>query len=357
MRAKKSGALAALVFGIAACGAPPSASAPDFVGSATEIAGGADFGPSTGPSAGGAAGGFDTAVGPGNGVTCTVPLVKDPVFGAQTFSDLTPARGELFAWLTDEQASALRTDQILFRPNTRTEPIAGTLQSLVSNADATAPVATILSASLGSALVAWPEAWALRIGPEGEDPGKNLLRIALKPEAWVAIVRDATIEVVDMQNQHVELADAAASPERLGAILHQRDGYEGGPACNGTSGGTSVGFREFLVSNLGMVQEWSLGTEQIRAHLQGNIDDLSKLLARTRVCPDQTDQLSWNQQVVCNWQNGVFGEVNELSAYQQSLAIPTSDYFDAPPQLAALIDKLQGDLFEPDPLVVTPGSP
>jgi hypothetical protein len=170
-------------------------------------------------------------------------------------------------------------------------------------------------------------------------------------------VENGTIAVVDMQNQHVELADAAAAPERFGAILHQRDSYEGGPSCNGVAGGTGLGFREFLVSNLGMVQEWSLGTEQIRAHLQGNIDDLSKFLARTRACPDQTEQLSWNQQVVCNWQDDGLGEVSELYAYAHALAIPTSDYFDAPPQLAALIDKLQGDLFEPDPLVVTPGSP
>ena len=353
MRARNWGALAGLVIGIAACGAAPSGSVgspPEFVGGETEVAG-------SGPSVGGAAGAPGSVVGPGNGVTCAIPSVTDPVFATQTFSDLTPARGELFAWLTDDQAAALRTDQILFRPSTRRNKIAGTLQGLASISDATGQVATLLGASLGSALVAWPEAWALRIGPEGEDPGKNLLRIVLKPQAWLAVVENGTIEVLDMQNQRIQLADAAAAPERFGAILHQRDGFEGGPQCNGATGGTSVGFREFIVSNLGVVQEWSLGTEQIRAHLDGNIADLSKFLARTRACPDQTDQLSWNHQVVCNWQAGNFGDVNELSAYQQALAIPTSNYFDAPPQLAALIDKLQGDLFEPDPLVVTPGSP
>jgi hypothetical protein len=360
MPAKNLGAMAGLVFGIAACSAPASqpVSSPPFedVGSGVVFAGGPSIGPSTGPSAGGAVG---TDVGNGNGVTCRVAQVGAPVFGAQNFSDVTPARPELFAWATDEQAAALRADQVLFPPNAHTDPVAATLQGLTANGDPTGQIATVLSASLGSARVAWPEPWAVRIGPEGEDPGKNLIRIVLKPEAWVAVVENGTIEVLDMQNQRVQSADAAAAPERLGAIVHQRDGFEGGPQCllNGVPGGTGVGFREFIVSNLGMVQEWSLGTEQIRAHLQSNIDDLSTFLTRTRSCPDQTELLSWNQQVVCGWQNGTFDAMDELLSYQQALASPTSDYFDAPPQLAALIDKLQGDLFEPDPLVVTPGSP
>jgi hypothetical protein len=360
--AKNLGALAGLVFGSAACSAAPSESPPVFVGPDFEVAGGASIGPSTGPSEGGAAGATGIDGGFGIGVTCTLPQVSDPVFGAQTFSDLTPARPELFAWATDEQAAALRKDQVLFPPSTHTDPVAATLQGLQGftvNGDMTGQVATILSASLGSARVAWPEPWAVRIGPQGEDPGKNLIRIVLKPEAWVAVVENGTIEVLDMQNERVQLADAAAAPERLGAIVHQRDGHEGGPTCNVAAvvPGTSVGFREFLVSNLGMVQEWSLGTEQIRAHLESNIDDLSKFLARTRPCPNQTEQLSWNEQVVCSWRDTILGDVSEMSVYQQALASPTSDYFDAPPQLSALIDKLQGDLFEPDPLVVTPGSP
>jgi hypothetical protein len=362
MRAKNWGALAGLVFGIAACSAPPSEGEPSpplFVGSGTEVAGAGSIGPSTGASEGGVAGGIDAVGGPGQGVTCDAPQVSDAVFASQVLIDLTPARNELYSWTTDEQAAALRAGQVLFPPNARTNAIADTLQRLGAdvNVDATATVAKSLSASLGSARSAWPEPWALRIGSGGEDSGSNLLRIVLKPDAWLAVVEEGSIEVVDMQNQHVELADAAAAPERLGAILHQRDGYEGGPQCNGQSGGTGVGFREFLVSNLGMVQEWSLGTEQINARLLDNIDQLSLFLARTRSCPDQNELQLWNQQVVCAWQIASVGPMSELFAYQHALAIPTPDYFDAPPQLAELIDKLQGDLFEPDPLVVTPGSP
>ena len=43
--------------------------------------------------------------------------------------------------------------------------------------------------------------------------------------------------------------------------------------------------------------------------------------------------------------------------YDEALAIPSPNYLPAPAQIATMIETLQGDLFEPDPLVVTPGSP
>ncbi|HEX7450818.1 MAG TPA: hypothetical protein VF294_00955, partial [Polyangiaceae bacterium] len=223
-----------MVFGIAACGAPapepaPNSEPPVFTGGGAEVAGAAPIGPSTGPSAGGAADGIDTLGSPGPGVTCAAPQVSDPVFAPQILGELVrspdatyweydkQARSELYAWTTDEQAAALRTSQVLFPSNARANPIAATLQSLSDNSDATAAVAKVLSASLGSSRSAWPEPWALRIGLAGEDPGKNLLRIVLKPEAWVAVVEAGSIQVLNLQNQVVTLADAAASPERLGA--------------------------------------------------------------------------------------------------------------------------------------------
>ena len=359
-RAKNCGTLAGLLFGIAACGAPapgpaPNSGPPVFIGGGTEVAGGAPIGASTGSSVGGAAGGIDTVGSAGPGVTCAVPQVSDPVFAPQILGE-QPARSELYTWLTDEQAAALRTSQVLFPSNAIRNPIDSTLQTLSYNSDATAAVAKALSASLGFSRSVWPEPWALRIGLAGEDPGRNLLRIVLKPEAWVAVVAAGSIQVLDLQNQVVPLADAAASPERLGAILHSRDSFEGGPDCNLVGGNSSVGYREFIVSNLSMVQEWSLGTAQIKARLQDNIAQLSLFFARTRACPDQSSEQSWNQQVVCGWQVDTGASVTELAAYQRALAIPTADYFDAPPQLAALIDKLSADVFEPDPLVVTPGS-
>ncbi|MEO6602169.1 MAG: hypothetical protein ABIQ16_19970 [Polyangiaceae bacterium] len=43
--------------------------------------------------------------------------------------------------------------------------------------------------------------------------------------------------------------------------------------------------------------------------------------------------------------------------YEQALAIPSANYLPFPQQVAAIIQTLQGDLFDPYPLVVKPGSP
>jgi hypothetical protein len=315
-----------------------------------------------GASAGGSAG-----IG-GPVVTCATADVDHPVFGAQVFSDLTAARLELFSWTTDEQALALRANpELLFGQNQRPGFTIMPLELLTQDSDpALAQVAKLVQASLATGRFAWPDPWAVRVGPEGEDSGAQLLRIVLKPEAWVAVVKGNDIEILDMNNQRVQLADAAAAPERFGAVFHERDAVDGGPACDGmlsdvsaspSNGGFARGYREFIVSNPGMVAEWSLGTQQIKDRLGSNIAQLSEFLARTRSCPDQSSEQTWNQQILCGWEIPIQFPVNEQLAYQHALAIPTTDYYDAPAPLAAMIDKLQGDMFELDPLVVTPGSP
>ena len=189
----------------------------------------------------------------------------------------------------------------------------------------------------------------------GADPGRNLLRFVLKPEAWTVVLAGGGLRIVDQQDQPVLPADAAAAPARIGAIFYEHDQPDGGPDCNQVPG-SPVGYRAFFVSNLAMVQEWSLGTQLIQDHLRANVDQLTEFFNRTRACPNEVSSQFWNQDVVCSWDSGA-GGINEQLAYMLTLAIPNDQYATNPPQLAALIDKLQGDLFQLDPLVVTPGSP
>jgi hypothetical protein len=349
--ARNWGSLALLPVVLAACGGSPGG----FSGSGS-------FGPDS-AAVGGAAGGStisgpDVGIGgepsgiagapnaPGGGLSCSPPLSNAPVFGPQSFNDLMPARAELYSWVSDDQAAAMRKGRAWLPSVASTDPVNGTLAVLMADTGAKGQVAQTLSASLATARVAW----------QGEDPGKNLLRIVLKPEAWVAVLERGSLEVLDMQNRRLAFADVAAAPERLGAIVHVHDSSEGGPSCNGDPGTGSVGYRQIIVGNLAMISEWSLATEQIQNHLMANITQLSEYLARTRSCPEQSQRLSWNEQVLCNWQLSV-GPGTEPFAYQQALAVPSLDYYDAPPQLGALIDRLEQDLFELDPLIVTPGSP
>jgi hypothetical protein len=362
-RALAPGAVACLVLGVGACfeaGAPPE-QVPDTVagragggsGSAGPAVAGAPFGQSTG-------GAVDIVGAP----PCTQPaLMGKAVFAEQMFDVRQPTRRELFSWTTNEQAAALRRDQVLFSQSERAGMGPGyafEVFELIAQ-DQSLPERAALANLLGGELFekaryAWSEPWATRMGWPGEEYGGNLLRIVLKPEAWVVVVKDADLQVFDLENRPVSMSEALANPTRLGAIFYQRDSSEGGPSCTGSFIQGSNGYREFIVGNLAMVEEWSLGTQQLRDRLSANIAQLSSFLERIRACPITISAQRWNLTVVCNW-NTRGAEVSEISAYEHALAIPSDNYLAVPERIAATIETLQGDLFEPDPLVVTPGSP
>jgi len=280
------------------------------------------------------------------------------------FDSAQVAHRELFSWTTDEQAAELRRTGVLFSRSERPGMGPGYAFQVfdqIAN-DGTSPpsIRSMLASTLGGELFekarySWSEPWATRMGWPGEDYGGNLLRIVLKPEAWIVVVRNADLSVFDLQNQSVPLADALANPARLGAIFYEKDASVGGPSCNGSFNSGGNGYREFIIGNLAMVEEWSLGTQYIRDRLSENIAQLSTFLERIRACPVTTGAQQWNLSVVCGW-DGRVAAPTELSAYEQSLAIPSDNYLAVPERIAAMIETLQGDLFDPEPLVVTPGS-
>jgi len=318
-------------------------------------------------------GGFSTGGDPGivsttggqfegesEGGGCDLFIVDHPIFEDQVLAYSVSARAELYSWTTDEQAAALRSNQVLFSQVERADFSMPALATLIATEPDTdlGKLATILSGDLfAKGRFAWPEPWAMRFDPSGADLGGNLLRIVLKPEAWVAVVKGGGISVLDMQQQPVALADAVATPERLGAIFHEKDESDGGPSCTGLDLGLTPGFREFIVGNLEMVQEWSIATQTIADRLTSNIDQLTRFFTTERTCPNEAGESGWNEQVVCGWNLPVAAPASEEAAYEGSLAIPSHDYFISPAQLAALIDTLQADTFQVDPLVVTAGSP
>jgi hypothetical protein len=366
-RAFGPGVVACLVLGVGGCWVDTSRPEPppEAIGGSGPtpgVSGGSSLGPPTGGQFGTSTGG---AVGIMVGAAACVPpkVMGKAVFGEQVFDRTRPARRELFSWTTDEQAAALREDGVLFsrseRPGLGPGYAFEVFEQIAQNEDGPerAAVAKLLGGELfEKARYAWSEPWATRMGWPGEDYGGNLLRIVLKPEAWVVVVKNGDLNVFDQQNQPVSLADALANPTRLGAIFYERDGFSGGPSCGGSFVFGENGYREFIVGNLAMVEEWSLGTQQIRDRLSANIAQLSTFLERIRACPITSSAKQWNLGVVCKW-NALGGEFSELSAYEHALAIPSDNYLAVPERIAAMIETLQGDLFELEPLVVTPGSP
>ncbi|HYQ00317.1 MAG TPA: hypothetical protein VER96_16690 [Polyangiaceae bacterium] len=294
---------------------------------------------------------------------CSPPaLTGSAVFADQMFDATRVARREFFSWTTDEQAAELRRDHVLFtrseRPGMGPGNAFQVIQSLAMDGEQPdrAAVARLIGGELfAKARFAWLEPWATRMGWPGEDYGGNLLRIVLKPEAWVAVIQNGDLAVFDEQNQHVPLPDVLATPTRLGAIFYEKGATSGGPSCGGSFVSGANGYREFILGNLAMVDEWSLGTQQIRDRLSANIEQLTTFLPRIRSCPVTSSAQQWNLAVVCRWDLGGLPST-ESEAYERALAIPSDNYLAVPERIAAMIETLQGDLFEPDPLVVTPGS-
>jgi hypothetical protein len=191
------------------------------------------------------------------------------------------------------------------------------------------------------------------MGWPGETYGNRLLRMVLRPDSWLASFQRGTLTVWDANDAQVSLTDALAQPERLAGFFFIKDSSVGGPFCGSFVRGGNV-YREFIVSNENMLEEWSLGTETIRQRLLDDIANLETFLSRIRACPTRQSEQEWNLRVGCDWQQRSLGTF-EQAQYEAALAMPSPAYLPAAAQLAALIDTLQSDSFELDPLVVRPG--
>ena len=349
-----------------------------------------------------AVGGTFSGIGGGAGFAggepaCVRANAVNPVFADQVLSSSVLFGRELYAWTTDEQGLALRRDQVLFSQAAGDGAPFTMLRALQNATADESALALQLSQSFAMGRYAWPEPWATRMGSPGQDPGGQLVRIVLKSDAWLAILRGGSISVFDAQRRPVAAAGALAHPEQIGAIFFDSSFAPYGPC-------TGPGQREFLLGNLAMVEEWSLGTQVIADRVRANIEQLTNFLNNTRRCPVTSDASAWEAGVFCSWQSelamsaggangsapssaggaagasdvpaaaagaggagGVgfdpahFGGLSQTGteefAYEQALSLPNANYLAAPEQIAAIIEALTGDLFEPDPLVVAPGSP
>ena len=300
---------------------------------------------------------------------CQILNLEAPVFTDRVIWNESPARRELFTWTTAEQVEELRAASVLltrseregFGPGYAMDVLRGLAQTpppevmqSPAQADSVALAALLSGPAFAKARYAWSEPWATRMGWPGESYGDKLVRLVLREEAWLARYRDGQIDVVDMRSSPVPSADVLAHPERLAGIFFVRDAGAGGPSCYGSFRGGDHGYREFIIGNESMVEEWSLGTAEIRARLDADIALLQTFFDRVRPCPERQDATSWNVDVVCSWSFTPSPDVSELAAYQGSLAMPSPGYLPASQPLATLIETLKASLFEPDPFVVRP---
>ena len=295
---------------------------------------------------------------------CQVPDTGSAVFAERAFSNAAPARRELYTWTTSEQVVELRAGSVLLTRTERPELGPGyaseALAELAAQTPTGAPsvddsiaLAVLLSGpAFSKARYAWPEPWATRVGWPGESYGDQLVRLVLREDAWLARFDAGRLDVVDMNNAPVAAADALAQPERLAGLYFVKNAGADGPICGGSFRSGSDGYREFIIGNESMIEEWSLGTPEIAARIESDIALVQEFFDRIRPCPPRDDPHYWNLNVVCGWSSQP--ATTELGAYEGSLAIPSPGYVPQAMPLASLIEALEASRFELDPFVVSP---
>ncbi|HYP87543.1 MAG TPA: hypothetical protein VEQ59_05310, partial [Polyangiaceae bacterium] len=276
-------------------------------------------------------------------------VIGTPTFAKQAISNTLPIRPDVYLQLTDAEAAELKRTRTLVPPPS--QPPFSRLSSLISQL-LTSGSATQLSL-LGQLARrfqvtrgTWPNPWALRLVDHAGSEHMNPVRITFKPEAWFARILEGQLSVVDVNNAGITLETASLAPERIAAIYYVVDDRTPGGASSCESGS-----REIALGNEAMVKEFSLGTPEILARIDADLDDLSKLFAAARPCTSfDKAGMTFHAATVCSaWH--YFDATSEYSAYQWSLSNPMEQYKPSPQNLSTLAEALKGDRFEPDPFV------
>jgi hypothetical protein len=296
-------------------------------------------------------GGGALNAGGGSCAADTLPLADQRV-------EKVGAQRVFYSWTTDEQIAELRAGGPLFSRSESPGQGRGLLfTQLASYASAGSEPARTLAGLLESgtfakARFAWPNPWATLLGWPGEAYGTQLLQVELKAEAWLASFDGRALTVYDAQGELVPIETALMSPERIGAIYYQAAATNGASYC-GTFSQGAVGFREFALGNLAMVQRWSLSTPEIAARLTQDIAAL-QAFQKELSCLFVPAQPSWSDSVSCEWGQR-FYDSGALADYDMALGIPSELYWPSSDNLSALIAALQASTPTGEPLLVTPG--
>lgn len=284
--------------------------------------------------------------------------VDNTLLAAQTVSQYGSPR-VFYSWTTDDQVAELRAGGPLFSRSESPGQGRGLAFTELATyaASGTGPEQTLAgqleSVVFAKARFAWPNPWATLLGWPGESYGTQLLQIELKPEAWVAVFSARRgLQVLDAQNQPVDINQALANPQRIGAIYYESTADSTTNYC-GTFSYGAVAFREFILGNIQMVQSWSLATPEIAQRLGDDVALLEKFESMLS-CLAVPAQAAWSSMIGCGWSSGFSPGYSLLDDYDFSLGIPSQLYWPSTDNIQALIAALQASMPTGAPLVVTP---
>jgi hypothetical protein len=248
---------------------------------------------------------------------------------AEAVSSSKFARRTLYTWTTSEQVTALGVDRrLLVRDESPTNGASYIDQVLHKLAAKDKLAALLYTAPFAKMRFAWPTMWPTRAGWPNEHYGDELIRITLKPEAWIVHLTTATgtFVVHDMQDAVVPIETVLADPKRIAAIYFVSDNSvtpaPGFPRPHS-------GFREYALCNESMIEWYEVGTARVAKELDQAIalvESLTKLAGKTT---DTAVARAWD------------GSPTEVvGAYHATLALDSPNYElrrDALEELIALL--------------------
>jgi hypothetical protein len=243
------------------------------------------------------------------------------------------ARRTLYSWTTAEQIDELRkTRRVLVRDESPVNGASYVDQVLYVLSLRGDPVAQkIYTTPFARMRFAWPSMWATRAGWPAEQYGDQLIRITLKPDAWIAYLSTATGAFVihDLKDEVVPQDAVLAKPERIAAIYFVSDASV--PAAAGIPRPASS-FREYALCNESMIEWYEVGTARLSQEVDQAIS-LIETLAR-----HGAETATNDAPVARGWHGPAPGV---LGAYRGALALDSPNYRLTSDVLRGLLDKLR----------------
>lgn len=171
------------------------------------------------------------------------------------------ARRTFYTWASDAGVARIRKERRLLLPTEQEGFFVQQIDALALGDGPHAELTRVLAhhPAFAARRYAWSRPFATRVPLAEQSYGDHLIAAVLKPNAVIARfdAREAVpFAFVDLDGQEVPLGRVLADPSTLAAVYHV--------AKHPVSGDE---FREFVLCNESMIEEWSLGTEAIAAVL------------------------------------------------------------------------------------------
>ena len=196
------------------------------------------------------------------------------------------ARRTLYTWTTRDQLKEIRRGKrLLLREISPTRGASYVDQVLYGLAQGGDPLAKILwTTTYAKMRFAWHAPWATRLGWEGEDYGRELIRITLEPDAIIVHLSTARgfVGARDLNNQPVPLDKVIATPRRIAAIYFVS---EAGAGKHGNFPDPTATYRELVLCNESMIESWVIGGDEIELEAEREAARLEALARHLRSRP------------------------------------------------------------------------